>query len=232
MAVLIVATTLFGVPAIIGSVLFRNRDLTMHLGRMWSRVMLSALGSRVEYSGLDHIDRHGPCVFISNHTSSVDIWALACVLPPHARFVAKQELRRVPVMGWAMAASGFVFVDRANRTRAIKSLEQAAEKIRGGLSVVLFAEGTRSLDGCLQPFKKGPFHLALRAAVPIVPVAISGSWGILQPRSLRVTPGVVRVRFEQPIDVAAWPPDDVAGLTRHVHAVVRAALGREEATAS
>ena len=146
------------------------------------------------------------------------------MLPSPTRFVAKQELRRVPILGGAMASSGMVFIDRTDHSRAIQSMNEAAQKIRSGRPVVLFAEGTRSRDGRLHPFKKGPFHLALEAGVPVVPVAISGSWGILRPRSLVVTPGVVRVQVLEPVDVSPWEPDDVQGLMEYVHAVVRDAL--------
>jgi 1-acyl-sn-glycerol-3-phosphate acyltransferase len=226
--VLIVASALCGIPTIVAGLFNRKSDAVMPFGRLWSRMMLSALGSRVEYEGLQHLGDGDPRVFVSNHLSNVDIWALWQVLPPRTRFVAKQELRKVPIVGGAMAASGMVFIDRANRSRAIRSLHEAAERVRSGRPVVLFAEGTRSRDGRLHPFKKGPFHLALVAGVPVVPVAISGSWGILRPRSLVVTPGVVRVQVLEPVDVSPWQPDDVRGLTEHVYRVVRDALAPTE----
>jgi 1-acyl-sn-glycerol-3-phosphate acyltransferase len=226
--VLIVASTICGVPTIIASLLNRRSDAVVYYMHLWSRMMLSALNSRVEYEGLEHLGHGEPRIFVSNHLSNVDIWALGQVLPPKARFVAKQELRKVPIVGGAMAASGMIFIDRANRSRAIKSLKLAAEQIRAGRPVVMFAEGTRSRDGRLHPFKKGPFHLALVAGVPVVPVAISGSWGILKPRSLVVTPGVVRVQYLEPVDVSPWQPDDARGLTEHVHGLVREALAETE----
>lgn len=222
--VLIVSSLICGIPTIIASLVNRNSDAVMHNMRLWARMNLSALGSSVEYEGLEHLGDGAPRIIVANHLSNADIWALGQVLPLRARFVAKQELRNVPIVGAAMAASGMVFVDRSNRSRAIKSLRLAAEKIRAGQPVMLFAEGTRSRDGRLHPFKKGPFHLALVAGVPVVPVAISGSWGILKPRSLVVTPGVVRVQCLEPVDVSPWQPDDARGLTEHVHGLVREAL--------
>lgn len=226
--VLIVASALCGIPTIVASLLNRKSDAVMHYMRLWSRMMLSALGSRVEYEGLEHLGDGDPRIYVANHLSNADIWALGQVLPLKARFVAKQELRMVPIVGGAMAASGMIFVDRANRSRAIKGLKAAADQIRSGRPVVLFAEGTRSRDGRLHPFKKGPFHLALAAGVPVVPVAISGSWGILRPRSLVVTPGVVRVQCLDPVDVSPWQPDDARGLTEHVYDLVREALADTE----
>ncbi len=220
--VLVLATIATGVPAIVLGALAPRRNFVQHAARAWSRVMLAATGARVTSSGaLPTLDAP-PRIYIANHQSFVDVWALLRILPPTTRFVAKQELRRVPVLGWAMAAGGFIFVDRSNRTRAIHSLRAAAETIRAGRSVLMFAEGTRTRDGRLQPFKRGPFHLALEARVPVVPVAITGSWRILPPDSWRVRPGAVHVEFLAPIEVLGYLPDDVAGLLACVHAALRA----------
>lgn len=222
--VLFVATPLFGLPATVITLLAPRSEAVARAARMWSRVMLWAVGARVEYEGLERIRTDRSYVFIANHQSSVDIWVLLVALPLRTRFVAKQELRRVPVVGWALAVSGSIFIDRSDRSRAIGSLRGAAARIRGGASVVLFAEGTRSRDGVLQPFKKGPFHVALHAGAPLVPVAITGSWDVLRPGSLRVTPGTVRVRLLDMIDVESWAPRGVESLADHVHGVVQRAL--------
>jgi 1-acyl-sn-glycerol-3-phosphate acyltransferase len=174
----------------------------------------------VRYVGLEHIDRTAPQVFIANHQSMADIWALLAVLPPSSRFVAKRELFRIPIFGWALAAAGFVPIERSKHSGALRSLDVAAERIRQGHSLVLFPEGTRTRDGRLRPFKKGAFHLALRAGVPVVPVAISGSFELLPPRTLRVHPGPVHVRFEPPLDVAPFQPTDHAGLLEAVRATI------------
>ena len=218
--VLVLATIAAGVPAMLLGPL-TGGDFVLRAARLWSRVMLRATGARVEWRGLERTRGPGPRVYIANHQSFVDVWALLAVLPVRTRFVAKAELRRVPVLGWAMAAGGFVFVERSNRARAIAGLRAAADTIRSGRSVVLFAEGTRSRDGKLRPFKRGPFHLALEAVVPIVPVAIRGSWRILPPDSLRVRPGPVQVEFLEPIDPAPFRPSDVTGLLGHVETALR-----------
>jgi len=199
-------------------------DATMVAGRFWSMVNLRAAGARVTYEGLDIASRHQPCVYVANHQSNVDIWALIAVLPKRTRFVAKQSLFKIPILGWALRVSDFVPIDRGNRARAIRSLKEAATKIRGGRPVVLFAEGTRSAGDKLAPFKKGPFHLALEAGVPIVPVAIRGSGKVMPPQGLAVKSGPVRVRFCEPIDVTSFQPGDVKGLLDTVHRVVASEL--------
>jgi len=195
-------------------------NLTVHVGRIWSRLLLAAAGARVTYHGLDHARGRLPCIFIANHQSFIDVWVMMCLVPPTTRFVAKRELFRIPVFGWVLSASGCIPIDRGNRSQAIRSLEAAAERIRGGTSVVLYPEGTRSTDGRLQPFKKGAFHLALQAGVPIVPVAITGSFDVLAPVRLLARPGPVSVHVEPPIDVAPFQPGDSDGLL----AVVRSAI--------
>jgi 1-acyl-sn-glycerol-3-phosphate acyltransferase len=199
-------------------------EFVMRVGRLWSRTLLAAVGARVEYSGVPPERWPQPCIFLSNHQSNVDIWALIAVLPYSTRFVAKQALFRIPAMGWAMSAAGFVPIDRGNRARAIRSLQLAAARIRDGVSVVLFPEGTRSRTGELQPFKKGPFHLALRAGVPLLPLAISGSGRVMPPRGMRVRPGPVRVRALSPIDPRSFEPDDHEGLRLRTRQVIEEAL--------
>ncbi len=222
--ILVISTSILGIPAIVLSLLRRESDATMRMGKIWSSIMLFAVGARVTYRGLDNSRAHLPCVYIANHQSNVDIWALIKALPPSARFVAKESIFRIPVLGWAMAAAGFVPIDRGNRSRAVRSLQAAAEKVRAGRPVVLFPEGTRSTIGSMLPFKKGPFHLALQAGVPVVPIAISGSGRILPRRSLRVTPGPVLVSFLPPIDVAEFQPDDHDGLRDKVRGALLQAL--------
>ena len=200
----------------------RWSNFLVYAGRFWVWSLLTAAGIRVTYHGREHAQEHDPCVFIANHQSAVDVVVMLRVVPPSTRFVAKQELFSVPVFGWALAASGCVPIDRGNRTEAIRSLSVAARQIRDGRSVVLFPEGSRSRDGSLGPFKKGAFHLGVQAGVPVVPVAIIGSFDIFPPGSLRVYPGSVEVFIEPPVDVTPFQPDDHNGLS----AAVRGAIER------
>jgi 1-acyl-sn-glycerol-3-phosphate acyltransferase len=227
---LIVFTVLFAAPAALIGLLNRRSDLTMLMGRGWSRGMLFATGARVTYHGLEHLEGLGPCIYVSNHQSNVDIWALIRILPLSTRFVAKESLFHVPILGWAMAAAGFVPIDRGNHNKAIQSLGRAARAIRGGRSLVLFPEGTRSRSGELAPFKKGPFHLALQVGVPVVPVAVKGSGRVLPPHSIRVTPGPVEVRILAPVDIRPFLPNDQRALRLEVRARIAAALGAAAAT--
>jgi 1-acyl-sn-glycerol-3-phosphate acyltransferase len=226
--VVVVATVALGLPAAVVSLARRRSDIVMRLGKLWSRLILAAAGVQVVYRGGEHVPSDRSCVFIANHQSLLDIWALTPALPLSTRFVAKQSLFQIPFLGWAMAASGFIPVDRANRTRAVRSLSRAAERIRDGRCVILFPEGTRSRDGRLAPFKKGGFHLALQAGVPVIPVAISGSFRALAPGTMRVRPGEVRVAFAPPIVPSPSGPAAVDDLMRAVREAIAERLDPHE----
>jgi 1-acyl-sn-glycerol-3-phosphate acyltransferase len=218
--VMVTGTIVLAIPAILASLLYRPSYATLRLGRVWSWLILKAGGVRVRYEGLDHVARRAPRIYVANHQSFLDIWSTALVLPAPTLFVAKRSLFRLPFIGWAMSAAGFVAIDRSSRASAIRSLKLAADRIRAGRSLILFPEGTRSRHGRLGPFKKGPFHLALEARVPVVPVAICGSWHALPRGSLLLRPATVRVRFAPPLEVTPFLPDDVDGLAARVRVAI------------
>lgn len=140
------------------------------------------------------------CVLLGNHQSLLDIPAICASFPGRVRFVAKQELRRIPVFGRAMEDAGIVFVDRADRAKAIAQLDAARALVAGGTSVWIAAEGTRSRDGALGPFKKGGFHVARALGAPILPTYVEGTLAVIPPGSLRsVTGQTVTVRYGAPI---------------------------------
>jgi 1-acyl-sn-glycerol-3-phosphate acyltransferase len=194
--------------------------------RLWAPVLLWVAGARLEVEGVEHLDAGRPTLYASNHQSTLDIPALFTALPVNLRFVAKEQLRWVPFIGWYLQLTGHIIVDRSNRSRAIASLERAARRISlRRLSLIVFPEGTRSRDGRILPFKRGPFGLALKAQLPVVPVTIEGSAAIMPWRSWRITPGVIRVRIGPPLDVRSFDPDDRAGLARVVReAIIRGSL--------
>jgi 1-acyl-sn-glycerol-3-phosphate acyltransferase len=176
--------------------------------RGWAALLLRANGVTVSLEGLDRLDGARSYVFVANHTSIVDIWALLVAVPNSFRFVAKHELARVPVFGRAMMSAGNIFIDRGNLTSSFASYDTAAAQLREGLSAMVFAEGTRSRDGRLLPFKKGPFILAIRASVPLVPLCIQGAFERTPKGALNVRPGAVVVRVGEPIDTGGLTYDD------------------------
>lgn len=212
----LVVTTVLGVAAIVAGLVTGRTTVVFRLGRLWARAHLKVMGIAPTYSGLEHAAGEAPRVFLANHLSTLDIWALVPVLPATTRFVSKRTIFWIPVLGQAMAIAGFIAIDRKDRTSAIRSLGRAAQTIRRGASVILFPEGTRSRDGRLGPFKRGSFHLALDAGVPVVPVAISGTFDVVKPRSIVVHRGPVHVSFGPPIlaTVYAGDPDGLMAKVR------------------
>jgi 1-acyl-sn-glycerol-3-phosphate acyltransferase len=215
-------TVVIGVPVIGVSPFDREARAVRALGRTWIRWILRTFGIRVEVEGLENVPARAPVILMSNHQSLIDIAAIIETLPPSVswRFVAKKELVRVPVFGWCLVATGQIIVDRGNRERAVASLRSAAERIRGGASVIVFPEGTRSPSGSLRPFKSGPFHLALEAQVPIVPVTVSGSQRITPKGSLQVHSGVVKIVYGTPIPTRGVPMEARAGLKARVREAI------------
>jgi 1-acyl-sn-glycerol-3-phosphate acyltransferase len=169
----------------------------------WSVAVLRVSGIKVKVVGRENIDPSRPYVYVSNHASMFDITAVVVGVDRYIRFIVKKEVGRVPIFGWA-AARAHIMVDRKRNTDAAKSLEKAASRITLGESVILFAEGTRTRDGNLLPFKRGAFSLAIQAGVPIVPLTILGSFAIMRRGSIALHKGEITIIADQPIDVTGY----------------------------
>ena len=167
--------------------------------RHWAPGMIRLAGARLLVNPMPEHLWERPAIYVMNHQSSLDIPAAFAVLPVDLRFIAKHTLRKVPFLGWYMAWTGMVFVDRSNSTQAVATLNAAAERVRSGVSLLAYPEGTRSRDGSILPFKKGPFVLALQAGVPLVPVAIEGSLRVMPSGLKPFRPGPVRMAVGTPI---------------------------------
>lgn len=195
-------------------------------GSSWGKALLRANGLAVRVEGLEQLVPDTPYVFASNHTSFADIWALFAGLPGSVRFVAKKELMSIPVFGLALRARGEIPIDRAKLRDAFAAYDEAAQRIQAGLSAIVFAEGTRSRDGKLHGFKKGPFVLAIRAGVPVVPVFIEGTFEALPPGGWYVRRGPITLKIGAPIATAGRTFDDRNALLAVAHAQMEALRDR------
>jgi 1-acyl-sn-glycerol-3-phosphate acyltransferase len=166
--------------------------------RLWSRTIARAAGVRVRLFGAERVHQAGGAVMISNHVSWFDIFALASELP-WSSFIAKAELRRIPLFGFAAECVGIVFLDRENRKQAFESYKLAAKEVERGRDIIVYPEGTRGLDYHLRPFKKGPFVLAIASQAPIIPTIVYGAREVMPKGSFAIRPGVVEVRFLEPV---------------------------------
>ncbi|MCS7280030.1 MAG: 1-acyl-sn-glycerol-3-phosphate acyltransferase [Desulfobacterota bacterium] len=182
--------------------LFDRRGYVLHgIERLWAKIYLFSAKIDVFLEGEENL-RNGPYVFMCNHQSALDIFVLLAKIPLSFRFVAKKELFRIPFMGWAMKCVGHISIDRESLRESKKALDEVVSKVKRGVSVLIFPEGTRSEDGNLLPFKKGAFHIVHRIDAQIVPCAIYGTF-LLQPKGkfLPIKSGSVWVEIGKPIEI-------------------------------
>lgn len=198
---IVLATLLLGVITLIAYLFDRKGRIGHHCARLWGRIALLANGVRVKVEGLENIKGKGPFIFMSNHQGSYDIFALLGHLPFQFKWLVKKELFSIPFFGWAMGAAGYISIDRqGTREATVESMNRAAQRIRDGMSVVIFPEGSRSPDGAIQPFKKGGFILAIKSKVPIIPISLAGSREIMAKDRLTHSSGEIRIRVGDPIE--------------------------------
>lgn len=201
LVVSVAVTVIIAIGAFVTLPFNRKGKLYHGIGRFWSRSLLRICGVRIALHGQEHIDRSRSCIYAANHASMFDIPVVIAGLPDDIRLVYKKELERIPVFGWGLKWGSYIGIDRGRGAEARKSLDEAIEKIRRGASVLLFVEGTRTEDGNLQPFKRGAFHLAARAGVPVIPLTINGTYSIVPKHSLRIRPGTVDLVLSPPVAV-------------------------------
>ena len=182
-------------------------------------------GARVKTVGLDKIDPAGTYIFMSNHVSNLDPPILCPLIPGRTTILAKKVIWRIPILGRALTMAEIVPVERENRESAIRSIRRAGEVMRHHINLTLYPEGTRSRDGRLLPFKKGPFHLAGETGFPIVPVTILGTYEMMPKGSSIVRGGTATVVFHPPIDPAEFPSRE--DLMEAVRLAIASALPEE-----
>lgn len=228
-AFLVLGTLIFGLLALPVALLPRGANGVFLLAKLWSWGLLGAGGVRVACRREVPLDPGRSYVFLANHQSMFDIPLLIGTSPVQLRFAAKRSLFRIPVFGWAIRAGGFIPVDRGDRAKARATFAAAHERLRGGTSVLLFPEGSRSLDGRLHRFERGGFLVALKTGLPIVPVGVRGTLAAQRRGSFRITPARVEVRYGAPIDPAPYGIRGRAQLEADVRARLEELAGTESA---
>jgi len=171
-----------------------------HASMFVVRLGFRLAGVKIEVEGLERVPAGMACIFLSNHVSNLDPPVLIPLIPGRTSVFLKRSLMKIPILGYAMRLAEFVPVDRDGSVEgALESTKRAKTVLAKGIAITTFAEGTRSRDGRLLPFKKGPFYLAMDTGAPCIPVSISGTESMMRKGSLRVLPGVVRVVFHAPV---------------------------------
>jgi 1-acyl-sn-glycerol-3-phosphate acyltransferase len=218
----ILSTLVLGIIAIIISLFSHTGNIVHLIARIWGRGILFVSRIRVSVQGLALIDQQRSYIYMSNHQSNFDIPVLLAHLPVQFRWLAKAELFKIPIFSRAMRGAGYVRIDRSNRESAIESLKEAAAKMKDGVSIMIFPEGTRSLDGNIRPFKKGGFVMAVDTGVPIVPIILRGTAPIMAKSSWRINTGKVFLKIEKPIDTTGYTRETKDALIESVRNVIRA----------
>jgi 1-acyl-sn-glycerol-3-phosphate acyltransferase len=214
------ATLVLAIPIIAAGLLSRTGNLAFTLSKLWAHTMLTVSFVRVEIKNKEKIQKGTSYIIISNHQSHFDILALVTTLGVQYRWFIKREVLMLPLFGYGLYASRNIFIDRSDTDRAIESINKGIGRLPKGVSVMVFAEGTRSPDGQIHEFKKGGFMVAVAHKMPILPVAVSGSRQIMPKGSLVFHPGKIQVVIGDPIDTSGYSIEKVGELVAITRRVI------------
>jgi 1-acyl-sn-glycerol-3-phosphate acyltransferase len=216
---ILVATAILDLLSMLCSFFDRSGDSSHRVARFWGRLLMAVSFIRVRVEGLEKLDPRANYVFVSNHSSFLDIPAILARLPYQFRFFAKKSLYRIPFLGWHLRWAGHIPVDRGNARASLKSMTEGARRVaQGHVSMLIFPEGGRSKpEQGLRVFKEGAAYIAIKAGVPLVPVALVGLRDLLPMGSGHIRSGNVTLRIADPIPTAGVPVSAHDDLTRRLH---------------
>ncbi len=197
--ILALITIVTALITIVGTALGKRDYWGYWPARFWSRCVCTLWFIRIRVKGRENIDPNTSYVFVANHQGAVDIWTIYGYLNHNFKWLMKKSLEKVPFVGPACRAAGHVFVDDSNPRGIRETIGEAEQRLRGGMSVVIFPEGSRTYDGNLRPFKRGAFMLAAEFGLPVVPITIDGAFDRMPRTTYNVTPGTVNVTIHPPI---------------------------------
>lgn len=224
---LILSTTWCTLTIIIGSTLGNNKFWGYYPGVIWGRfVCISAL-LRIKVKRNPLLDRNQSYVFVANHQGAFDIFLVYGYLGHNFKWLMKQSLRKMPLVGLASKKAGHVFVDQSSRKGIVETMRNTRDTLRDGISTVVFPEGHRSPDGKMAEFKKGAFQTALSLKLPIVPVTIDGAYKVLPIHSWKMNPAAISLTFHDPIETKGLTNDDLPELIKNVYTIIESALPEE-----
>ncbi len=214
-------TLLIGIPIILVAFLSKTGKTPYKMGRFFSWLVMRANLVKLHVVENKNVFKQKSYIYISNHLSNLDPLAVSNSVPNPLRFIGKASLAKIPVFGWAAKMAKTIFIDRTNSTRAVETINKSIRELKDGISAFFFAEGTRSTDGTVKPFKKGAVALAIKAKLPIVPVTIINSDKLLKKNSLRIKKGVLKVIVGDPIDTTRFTMEDIDKVRDMVEEVIR-----------
>ena len=194
-------------------------------GKMIGPFITRIVGAKLISPDSPKLENLGPAIYVTNHTSALDIFISMAICPYGGCGVGKKEVVRIPFLGWVYWLSGHLLIDRGNRERAVASMNKLSKFVNDKkLSIWIWPEGTRSMDGKLIPFKKGFVHLALATGLPIVPVIFHGAHKVWPAKTIQFYPGEVRVEILEPIPTESWSKSTIDDHVTEVRKVMASAL--------
>jgi len=223
---IIAATTIVATTIIIIS-RFTSGKAAQRLTVKWAQLVLRSMRISCSIENTTNIDSSAFYIITPNHQSIMDFLPLLSTLPMRFRWVLKKELLSIPLFGWGLRSIGAVSIDRSSRDKAFKAILGASEKLNDGWSLLVYPEGTTTHDGLMLPFKKGPFILAIRTGVPILPVTCNGPFKIMPRGSRLIKPGHVKVFIGNPIITTGLDEKDLPALMEKTRAEMKKHLDPE-----
>jgi 1-acyl-sn-glycerol-3-phosphate acyltransferase len=220
---MIINSLFFGIMAVVLSLTINQKTGSYIGGVIWAKINAFLTPAVVKVHGKQHIDKKQSYVIVANHLSTFDIFAVYGWLGIDFKWVMKKEIKKYPGVGFGSQAVGHIFIDRSSSKEAIKSINEAREKIKNGTSVIFFAEGTRSKTSQLLPFKKGAFKLAFDLNLPLLPVTINGTDKVWPTGTFNLFPGKVDIIIHAPIDINTYDEKNILELMQRTKEVIAAA---------
>lgn len=225
LAAVFLVTAAYSIAVMLHMVLWRNEEVFYEYARSWSRLLLRMCGIRVTLIGRDELDPTARYIYVANHASLFDIPVILASVPDNVRIMYKRELERIPVFGWALKISPFIAIERERAREAADVLQKVVATMAAGSSVLVFPEGTRSVDGNVGTFRRGAFSLAVRSERQIVPLALKGTAAILPKKTRKINGGDVSVRIFPPVTVPTAPTrNDELRLLTDVRQIIASAV--------
>lgn len=224
---LIVNTTILALLIIAISPFDRTGNFIHYIGKFWSLLNVYISGTRLYVKGKEKIKKGQSYIIMSNHQSLFDVWALIGKIPLQIRWIIKSDIKKIPIFGLALERMGHIYIDRRKLKNTASSLDGAVQKIRNGISIVIFPEGTRSKNGRLQRFHRGGAIIAIHSGVPILPVTVNGGRFVLPKGTLALMPGKIEMIIGDPIDSKRFSEEKMDDLIETVRAGIEENLDLE-----
>lgn len=222
--VLLVVTVLSALATIVGSALGFGRSMGYWPGHIWARIFCIMNFVRVRVTGRENISRNTSYVFVANHQGAFDIFSIYGYLGHNFRWMMKKSLERIPLVGYSCRVSGHIYVDNSTPSRTRETMATAEKQLSGGMSVVVFPEGSRTQDGRMHAFRRGAFQLAMEFSLPVVPLTIDGAYRVMPRGAIMPRYGLIKLTIHKPIYAPEGGRHELSSLMQESYEAVASAL--------